>query len=159
LRAVAKGGTVVCAGIHMSNIPSFPYEILWEERTVRSVANLTRRDAEEFLALAAEFPIRTETHVYPLTEANAALDDLRHGRFHGAAGAGPTPRRIVNIRPAGIYVVSGGFSFTSAPLARSNSGSKSSPGPIKRRKSYATRNDRPRPYGRKHGRTTNARGP
>ncbi len=85
LRAVAKGGTVVCAGIHMSDIPSFPYEILWEERTVRSVANLTRRDAEEFLALAAEFHIHTETHIYPLAEANAALDDLRHGRFDGAA--------------------------------------------------------------------------
>jgi len=85
LKAVAKGGTVVCAGIHMSAIPSFPYEILWEERTVRSVANLTRRDAEEFLALASEFPIRTETHVYPLDQANAALDDLRHGRFDGAA--------------------------------------------------------------------------
>ncbi len=85
LRAVSKGGTVVCAGIHMSDIPSFPYEILWEERTVRSVANLTRRDAEEFLALAAEVPIHTETHVYPLAEADRALDDLRHGRFDGAA--------------------------------------------------------------------------
>jgi len=85
LRVVAKGGTVVCAGIHMSDIPSFPYAILWEERTVRSVANLTRRDAEEFLALAAAFPIRTETHVYPLSQANTALDDLRHGRFDGAA--------------------------------------------------------------------------
>jgi propanol-preferring alcohol dehydrogenase len=85
LRATAKGGTVVCAGIHMSDIPSFPYEILWEERVVRSVANLTRRDAEEFLALAAEFPIRTETNIYPLADANTALDDLRHGRFEGAA--------------------------------------------------------------------------
>ena len=85
LRAVAKGGTVVCAGIHMSDIPSFPYEILWEERTVRSVANLTRQDAVEFLALAAEFPIRTNTNVYPLADANTALDDLRHGRFEGAA--------------------------------------------------------------------------
>jgi len=85
LRAVAKGGTVVCAGIHMSDIPSFPYEILWEERTVRSVANLTRRDAEEFLSLAAEFPIHTETHIYQLADANQALDDLRHGRFDGAA--------------------------------------------------------------------------
>jgi propanol-preferring alcohol dehydrogenase len=85
LRATAKGGIVVCAGIHMSDIPSFPYEILWEERVVRSVANLTRRDADEFLALAAEFPIRTETNIYPLNEANTALDDLRHGRFEGAA--------------------------------------------------------------------------
>jgi propanol-preferring alcohol dehydrogenase len=85
LRAVAKGGTVVCAGIHMSDIPSFPYEILWEERVVRSVANLTRHDAEEFLALAAKIQIRTKTNIYPLTEANAALDDLRHGRFEGAA--------------------------------------------------------------------------
>ena len=85
LRAVAKGGTVVCAGIHMSDIPSFPYEILWEERTLRSVANLTRRDAEEFLALAAEFPIRTETNIYKLADANMALDDLRQGRFEGAA--------------------------------------------------------------------------
>ena len=85
LRAVAKGGIVVCAGIHMSDIPSFPYEILWEERTVRSVANLTRRDAEEFLKLAADFPIRTETRIYPLAQANTALDDLRHGRFDGAA--------------------------------------------------------------------------
>ena len=85
LKAVGKGGTVVCAGIHMSDIPAFPYEILWEERVVRSVANLTRRDAEEFLALAAEFPIRIETTVYDLIQANAALDDLRHGRFEGAA--------------------------------------------------------------------------
>jgi alcohol dehydrogenase, propanol-preferring len=85
LRATAKGGTVVCAGIHMSDIPSFPYEILWEERIVRSVANLTRRDAEEFLALADQFPIHTKTNVYPLADANTALDDLRHGRFEGAA--------------------------------------------------------------------------
>ena len=85
LRATAKGGTVVCAGIHMSDIPSFPYEILWEERVVRSVANLTRRDAEEFLALAKEVPIDTVTTTYPLSQANTALDDLRHGRFEGAA--------------------------------------------------------------------------
>ena len=69
----------------MSDIPSFPYEILWEERTVRSVANLTRRDAVEFLALAAEFPIHTKTTIYPLADANTALNDLRHGRFEGAA--------------------------------------------------------------------------
>lgn len=85
LRAVAKGGTVVCAGIHMSDIPSMPYSILWGERSVRSVANLTRRDGEEFLALAPEIPVKTEVHAYPLLKANEALDDLRHGRFTGAA--------------------------------------------------------------------------
>ncbi|MFZ0693753.1 MAG: zinc-dependent alcohol dehydrogenase family protein [Alphaproteobacteria bacterium] len=85
LRATAKGGTVVCAGIHMSDIPSFPYEILWEERVIRSVANLTRRDAEEFLQLASKIPIKTQTTPYPLARANEALDDLRHGRFEGAA--------------------------------------------------------------------------
>ncbi len=85
LRAVVKGGTVVCAGIYMSDIPSFPYSILWEERVVRSVANLTRRDGEEFLALAPKVPVRTEVHPYPLEKANEALDDLREGRFTGAA--------------------------------------------------------------------------
>jgi propanol-preferring alcohol dehydrogenase len=85
LRAADKGATIVCAGIHMSDIPSFPYDILWEERVVRSVANLTRRDAEEFLALAAAVPIATHTSTYPLAHANEALDDLRHGRFDGAA--------------------------------------------------------------------------
>jgi propanol-preferring alcohol dehydrogenase len=85
LKAVAPGGTVVCAGIHMSDIPSFPYRILWEERTVRSVANLTRRDAEEFLALAPKVPVHTHTVAYPLAEANTALDDLRAGRLQGAA--------------------------------------------------------------------------
>jgi len=85
LRAVAKGGTVVCAGIHMSDIPSFPYSDLWGERTVRSVANLTRRDAEEFLPLAPRIPIKTRTASYPLAKANEALDDLRHGRIEGAA--------------------------------------------------------------------------
>jgi propanol-preferring alcohol dehydrogenase len=85
LKATAKGGTVICAGIHMSAIPSFSYDILWEERSIRSVANLTRRDAEEFLALAAQTPIETETTTYPLDRANAALDDLRQGRFEGAA--------------------------------------------------------------------------
>jgi len=85
LRAVAKGGVVVCAGIHMSDIPSFPYSILWGERTVRSVANLTRRDGEEFLALAPKVPVRTEVHAYPLDKAGEALDDLRAGRFTGAA--------------------------------------------------------------------------
>ncbi|WP_420346743.1 zinc-dependent alcohol dehydrogenase family protein [Pelagibius sp.] len=85
LRRTARGGTVVCAGIHMSDIPSFPYRILWEERTLRSVANLTRRDAEEFLALAPKVPVRTHTRDYPLAEANRALDDLRAGRLQGAA--------------------------------------------------------------------------
>lgn len=85
LKAVARGGTVVCAGIHMSDIPSFPYSILWGERMVRSVANLTRRDGEEFLALAPKVPVRTEVHAYPLDKANEALDDLRAGRFTGAA--------------------------------------------------------------------------
>jgi propanol-preferring alcohol dehydrogenase len=85
LRAVAKGGTVVCAGIHMSDIPSFPYRILWEERVVRSVANLTRRDAEEFLALAPRVPVRTATEVFALAEANTALARLREGHIRGAA--------------------------------------------------------------------------
>lgn len=85
LRATAKGGKVVCAGIHMSDIPSFPYRILWEERTIRSVANLTRRDAEEFLALAAKVPIRTSVEIFALDRANEALDRLRDGRVTGAA--------------------------------------------------------------------------
>jgi alcohol dehydrogenase, propanol-preferring len=85
LRAVAKGGTVVCAGIHMSDIPSFPYEALWGERSVRSVANLTRRDGEEFLALAPQVPVRTTGVPYPLEAAGAALADLRAGRLRGAA--------------------------------------------------------------------------
>jgi len=85
LRAVKKGGTVVCGGIHMSDIPSFPYAILWEERVVRSVANLTRRDAEEFLALAPTAGITTVTKPYPLAEANRALADLRSGNLEGAA--------------------------------------------------------------------------
>ncbi len=85
LRATAPGGTVVCAGIHMSDIPSFPYSILWQERVVRSVANLTRRDAEEFLALAPQVPVRTYVTTYPLRQANRALDDLRAGRLEGAA--------------------------------------------------------------------------
>ncbi|MCC6849333.1 MAG: zinc-dependent alcohol dehydrogenase family protein [Deltaproteobacteria bacterium] len=85
LRAVAPGGTVVCAGIHMSDIPSFPYAILWRERSVRSVANLTRRDGEEFLALAARLPLATSIVEYPLADANRALADLRGGRVEGAA--------------------------------------------------------------------------
>ncbi len=85
LAAVAKGGTVVCAGIHMSDIPSFPYELLWGERILRSVANLTRRDGEEFMALAPTVPVRTEVEVFPLEEANAALAALRAGEVRGAA--------------------------------------------------------------------------
>ena len=85
LRALAPGGTVVCAGIHMSDIPSFPYEILWHEHSVRSVANLTREDGAEFIALAPQVPVETEIQVYPLAEANSALDDMRHGRVRGTA--------------------------------------------------------------------------
>jgi len=85
LGQVAKGGTVVCAGIHMSDIPSFPYALLWGERTVRSVANLTRRDGDDFLALAPSVPVRTEVVTYPLSRANEALADLRLGRLRGAA--------------------------------------------------------------------------
>ena len=85
LRAVAPGGTVVCAGIHMSDIPSFPYADLWQERTLRSVANLTRDDARSFLELAPQVPVRTQVSLYPLEDANRALDDLRAGRLRGAA--------------------------------------------------------------------------
>jgi propanol-preferring alcohol dehydrogenase len=85
LRALARGGTVVCGGIHMSDIPAFPYSILWEERVVRSVANLTRRDAREFLELAPRVPVHTRVTVYPLARAGDALEDLRAGRFTGAA--------------------------------------------------------------------------
>jgi alcohol dehydrogenase, propanol-preferring len=85
LRAIGKGGTVVCAGIHMSEIPSFPYALLWGERVVRSVANLTRRDGEELLKLAPQVPVRTETRVFPLSQANEALTALRNGKIHGAA--------------------------------------------------------------------------
>ncbi|MCG6876448.1 MAG: zinc-dependent alcohol dehydrogenase family protein [Betaproteobacteria bacterium] len=85
LRAVAPGGTVVCAGIHMSDIPAFPYEILWGERTIRSVANLTRRDGEEFLAIAPQVPVRTEVETFALDQANEALARLREGRITGAA--------------------------------------------------------------------------
>jgi propanol-preferring alcohol dehydrogenase len=85
LSQVVPGGVVVCAGIHMSDIPSFPYRLLWQERTVRSVANLTRRDAQEFMAVAADAPLRTHVVEYPLAEANRALDDLRAGRLSGAA--------------------------------------------------------------------------
>lgn len=85
LRAVRKAGVVVCAGIHMSDIPSFPYELLWEERMLRSVANLTRRDGEDFLALAARVPVRSEVQTFALEDANEALERLRSGRVRGAA--------------------------------------------------------------------------
>jgi alcohol dehydrogenase, propanol-preferring len=85
LRAVRKGGRVVCAGIHMSDIPSFPYKLLWEERQLMSVANLTRQDAVDFLKLAPRAGVVTQTTPYPLTRANQALEDLRNGRFDGAA--------------------------------------------------------------------------
>ncbi len=85
LSRTAPAGVVVCAGIHMSDIPSFPYVLLWEEREVRSVANLTRRDAQEFLAIAPKVPIRTHTEPYALADANRALDNLRRGRITGAA--------------------------------------------------------------------------
>ena len=85
LKAVAKGGSVVCGGIHMSDIPEMPYELLWGERVLRSVANLTRADAEEFLGLAPQVPVRTEAVTFPLDEANEALDRLRSGKLRGAA--------------------------------------------------------------------------
>jgi len=85
LKALKKGGIVVCAGIYMSDIPQFPYSILWGERSIKSVANLTRRDGEEFLKIAPEVPVKTDVNPYPLEKANEALDDLRHGRFKGAA--------------------------------------------------------------------------
>jgi len=85
LSALDKGGKVICAGIHMSDIPSFPYDILWEERSIRSVANLTRKDGEEFLEIAPKVPVKTSTVIYALEDANQALDDLRNGRFEGAA--------------------------------------------------------------------------
>ena len=85
LRAVRKGGIVVCGGIHMSDIPSFPYQLLWEERSVCSIANLTRRDGEEFFALAPRVPVRTTVQTFPLVEANKALNHLRNGKIQGAA--------------------------------------------------------------------------
>jgi propanol-preferring alcohol dehydrogenase len=85
LRATIKGGIVICGGIHMSDIPSFPYQLLWEERVICSVANLTRRDGEELLAVAPEVPVKTEVKVFPMKEANEALLSLREGRLQGAA--------------------------------------------------------------------------
>lgn len=85
LRSLKKGGSVICAGIHMSDIPTFPYHILWEERSIESVANLTRKDGKEFMELAPKIPIETSVSTYPLTEANQALQDLREGNFEGSA--------------------------------------------------------------------------
>ena len=85
LRAVCKGGVVVCGGIHMSDVPSFPYSLLWGERRIVSVANLTRTDGVDFMRYATEIPLRMQTQVYPLAEANQALADLRGGRVLGAA--------------------------------------------------------------------------
>lgn len=85
LQSVDKGGAVVCGGIHMSDIPAFPYSLLWEERIIRSVANLTRKDGHDFLQLAPAVPIHTETQHFPLSQANEALDALRNGRIKGAA--------------------------------------------------------------------------
>jgi len=94
LRALAKGGTVVCAGIHMSDIPAFPYEILWGERSLRSVANLTRRDGEEFLELAPRVPVRTEVETFPLERANDALAKLRSGDVRGSLVLIPEPQIV-----------------------------------------------------------------
>jgi propanol-preferring alcohol dehydrogenase len=85
LKAVAKGGTVVCGGIHMSDIPSFPYDLLWQERTLCSVANLTRRDGGEFFEIAPRVPVRTTVEIFPLNDANEVLNRLRNGQIHGAA--------------------------------------------------------------------------
>jgi propanol-preferring alcohol dehydrogenase len=85
LRVSVKGARVISAGIHMSDIPAFPYELLWGERVLGSVANLTRLDGEEFLSLAPQVPVQTEVTSYPLAEANLAVDDLREGRFRGSA--------------------------------------------------------------------------
>src|ERR687887_878733 len=93
LRAVRKAGVVVCAGIHMSDIPAFPYELLWGERVVRSVANLSRRDGEEFLALAPQVPVRTQVRPFALEEANEAIEHLRRGEVHGSA--------VLHLAPAG----------------------------------------------------------
>jgi alcohol dehydrogenase, propanol-preferring len=93
LRAVRKAGVVVCAGIHMSDIPAFPYELLWGERVVRSVANLTRQDGEEFLALAPRVPVQTQVRSFALEEANEAIDHLRRGEVHGSA--------VLHLSPAG----------------------------------------------------------
>jgi propanol-preferring alcohol dehydrogenase len=85
LQALDKGGILVCGGIHMSEIPPFSYDLLWQERSITSVANLTREDAREFLRLAPEIPVRAKISIYKLSEANKALEDLRGGRLNGAA--------------------------------------------------------------------------
>jgi propanol-preferring alcohol dehydrogenase len=85
LRALAKGGVIVCGGIHMSDIPSFPYVDLWQERVITSVANLTRRDGEEFLKLAPRVPVKTKIEIFPLEEANIALGKFRQGKLSGNA--------------------------------------------------------------------------
>ena len=85
LRALRKGGIVVCGGIHMSDIPQFPYELLWGERAICSVANLTRKDAEDFMTIAPKVPVRAQIELFPLTEANEALNRLRTGKLRGAA--------------------------------------------------------------------------
>ena len=85
LKATHPGGVVVCGGIHMSDIPTFPYNLLWEERSLRSVANLTRQDGEEFLAVAPKVPVKTDVTVFPLQQAGTALEKLRDGQFTGAA--------------------------------------------------------------------------
>ena len=85
LKAVRKGGKIVCGGIHMSDIPSFPYNDLWNERTITSVANLTRSDGDEFLKLASEIPVKTKTRIYSLEEANQALEDIRTSNLNGSA--------------------------------------------------------------------------
>ena len=85
LKSVVKGGTVVCAGIHMSDIPSFPYDILWGEREIKSVANLTRKDGEQFFNIAPKVPVKTEVETFPLEQANEALSKLRNGKINGAA--------------------------------------------------------------------------
>jgi len=100
LHALAPGGTVVCGGIHMSDIPAFPYEWLWKERVIRSVANLTRRDAEEFLVLAPRIPVRVETEAWPLDQANEALTALRDGALTGAAVLIPPTSSAVEGDPA-----------------------------------------------------------
>ncbi len=106
LKAVRKGGRVVCAGIHMSDIPSFPYALLWEERQLVSVANLTRRDGIDFLRLAPEIGIVTKTTRYALDQANQALADLRAGRFEGAAVLVPdVEKREIRTRDVGQFVV------------------------------------------------------
>ena len=101
LKAVRKGGRVVCGGIHMSDIPAMPYALLWGERELVSVANVTREDAHEFLAIAAEAGVRTHTTVYPLEDANAAIADLRAGNFNGAAVLVPRQTRLDRSSPAG----------------------------------------------------------